>query len=634
MFVSKIKLEGFKGFSTPKTYLFDNTTVISGRNGSGKTSLTDAMSWGLFGPDSYPGPKTSVISYGTNHCQVQVTCELDDGKKMIVTRELYSHDHKTSQKLKVTIDGVKTSGIKAGETAIKNALFGVTEKVWDSSSKLYSSPKMVLNSFLYGDDDSKLQVLQDACDPFGEYEKTYRVVNKALKDQRDKLKNLEGKVHAISETLEIITPVDPPEEDVEEREKELSSLKKSYSIEGYSRSELEAELQSIRDEKNALFIKLDNLEDKYHKKEDELSQCEDDIELIHKKNRTVKSRLDVARISRDFYSDRLRGTDDAGKGEFYRELVQETDRLGACVLCGSNNVDQVHYKLDHYINELSEAEEDYQHYQHYKNLCLRLENQLDQEKEKSLKSQFDFLDQTLVSLEDSFDKVHGDVDKLSKEEKRIEKLADHTEDNDDKEYINQLEKKVSHLHQQQALYDKYLHDKSQVEDQLDKAKTDLNSQVRVVVHFQELRREVSPRGDLRTTMEELTDRICEKVDQYYKKYVKMDAHPTIEFVPDSTMTRVFINAFGRDISTLSHGESAVLAMVFVTAFNNAIVENLGSNLPLVLDEPEISVDPSKWRGLAQMMANESEAQKFIITRGSFIGDLMDAGVDDICDIQL
>ena len=53
--VTAVKIEGFKGFTSPQTIDFGNRHVfLLGRNGNGKSSIVEAIRWGLFGSANRP----------------------------------------------------------------------------------------------------------------------------------------------------------------------------------------------------------------------------------------------------------------------------------------------------------------------------------------------------------------------------------------------------------------------------------------------------------------------------------------------------------------------------------------------------------------------------------------------------
>jgi DNA repair exonuclease SbcCD ATPase subunit len=47
--LKRVKLEGFRGAKRPLDLRFSNPIVLAGHSGSGKTSILQAIEWGLFG---------------------------------------------------------------------------------------------------------------------------------------------------------------------------------------------------------------------------------------------------------------------------------------------------------------------------------------------------------------------------------------------------------------------------------------------------------------------------------------------------------------------------------------------------------------------------------------------------------
>ena len=71
--IQKIAIEGFKGFTTPQEIALDGRhAFLLGQNGSGKSSIVEAIRWGLFG--SLRRQNEIVVNQGYNgRCQVVVT---------------------------------------------------------------------------------------------------------------------------------------------------------------------------------------------------------------------------------------------------------------------------------------------------------------------------------------------------------------------------------------------------------------------------------------------------------------------------------------------------------------------------------------------------------------------------------
>ena len=70
--VTAVEIEGFKGFSAPKSIDFGNRHVfLLGRNGNGKSSIVEAIRWGLFGSANRPNDIVSNQHY-KGGCSVTV----------------------------------------------------------------------------------------------------------------------------------------------------------------------------------------------------------------------------------------------------------------------------------------------------------------------------------------------------------------------------------------------------------------------------------------------------------------------------------------------------------------------------------------------------------------------------------
>ena len=70
--VTAVKIEGFKGFASPQTIDFGNRHVfLVGRNGNGKSSIVEAIRWGLFGSANRPNDTIKNQHY-SGSCSVTV----------------------------------------------------------------------------------------------------------------------------------------------------------------------------------------------------------------------------------------------------------------------------------------------------------------------------------------------------------------------------------------------------------------------------------------------------------------------------------------------------------------------------------------------------------------------------------
>ena len=85
--IGRIAIEGFKGFTSRKDIdLRSRHTFLLGRNGNGKSSIIEAIRWGLFGSTRRPNDIVANEGY-TGRCRVEITL-MREGKEWHLRRTL------------------------------------------------------------------------------------------------------------------------------------------------------------------------------------------------------------------------------------------------------------------------------------------------------------------------------------------------------------------------------------------------------------------------------------------------------------------------------------------------------------------------------------------------------------------
>ena len=85
--VQTVAIEGFKGFTTPKVIdLKGRHAFLLGQNGNGKSSIVEAIRWGLFGSTGRPNEIVANRGY-PSRCRVEVSL-IRDGKQWNLRRTL------------------------------------------------------------------------------------------------------------------------------------------------------------------------------------------------------------------------------------------------------------------------------------------------------------------------------------------------------------------------------------------------------------------------------------------------------------------------------------------------------------------------------------------------------------------
>ena len=85
--VQSVGIEGFKGFTTRKEIDFDGChAFLLGQNGNGKSSIIEAIRWGLFGSTRRPNETVANWDY-KGRCRVDITLT-SEGKPWHLRRTL------------------------------------------------------------------------------------------------------------------------------------------------------------------------------------------------------------------------------------------------------------------------------------------------------------------------------------------------------------------------------------------------------------------------------------------------------------------------------------------------------------------------------------------------------------------
>ncbi len=170
--LKKIVLENFRGFNVE--YVFGRTNKILGRNGAGKSSIKEALSFLFTGCDS-AGRRapTHLISWGEDSCRVEVHTE-----KAVVTRTLSQ-----SKKTGLRIDQAGR-GVPMNQSDLENRLM--------ASSELFMS--VLLPGYFMGLSETKqLAVLSEILPPIDRHALLSEIVGHALSDEEVSRYDLSGR---------------------------------------------------------------------------------------------------------------------------------------------------------------------------------------------------------------------------------------------------------------------------------------------------------------------------------------------------------------------------------------------------------------------------------------------------------
>ena len=155
-----MSVEGFRGFAKEAEFDLDaDVIVLSGSNGTGKTSFFDAILWGLTGSIERIGPKSSVINKFAEFgdARVEINLKAHDGHELSVIRRL-SGSESATESLTVTLNGLPRRG-----TSARSLLLSELYPEGDDSDESFDSFSRWLTKSVYLEQD-RVNAFVDASD--------------------------------------------------------------------------------------------------------------------------------------------------------------------------------------------------------------------------------------------------------------------------------------------------------------------------------------------------------------------------------------------------------------------------------------------------------------------------------------
>lgn len=83
MRIARLSLRNFRSYAAADVELGPGVTVVTGRNGAGKTNLLDALYFGCTGRSARSSNERELVRWGERVVRVEVTTEADDGEHVL-----------------------------------------------------------------------------------------------------------------------------------------------------------------------------------------------------------------------------------------------------------------------------------------------------------------------------------------------------------------------------------------------------------------------------------------------------------------------------------------------------------------------------------------------------------------------
>lgn len=369
MKIKSLHIENFGPIKEAKLYLADKGLVsIEGvneddtsahSNGSGKSTIVDALYWTLFGKSPREDSKDNIIKDGEKYCLNQIELELDPTTNMKIVRGRGSKKQlKVFLSTKATIDDdvvvrpVTNLEITKGTEALTqdyiNRMIGCSEKiflnsVYSQQEKMPNIPEMT---------DKEIKTLLEEVAGMEEYETALKYARDTLKEEEEQLKKMSQTVtNMIAEALAIETEsnwvrkevthyIAVSDELVEEYkvlEEEMLALSDIYDKEhGFNSEYAQSVIKSLKDDFG--FDSVLDLTDMTNKLKKDIDKLKAEITERNRQREEISVELTSlhAAISKNQYQ---RENLLAEKKRIQRE---KDDHSRECSLCGSVMSDEAH----------------------------------------------------------------------------------------------------------------------------------------------------------------------------------------------------------------------------------------------------------------------------------------------------
>lgn len=329
MKVEHLSVEHFKPYEDTDLTLSPGVTVIHGLNGSGKSSLLEAMFFALYGTDALEGPTADAVTTGEDTTRVELAFS-HDGKQYSLERELRIQEGRVSrhdctlETPEETIDGV---------TDVEKAITALLRMDSEAFLNCAYVRQGDVNALIDATPDERQDMI-DALLQLGALER-YREraadarlgVEDVLADRRSRLDQLESDI-AEAEAEELPTKLNELESDIANIESEIDRLEDNREAAQESLSDAEETLNRYEERREEL-----------EAIEEDIEQLEAEIQEIETERKSLQETIESHREMRD-------------------EAVEEAAELGASLDIDDPDQETVAEKRSELANKLEDCREE------------------------------------------------------------------------------------------------------------------------------------------------------------------------------------------------------------------------------------------------------------------------------------
>lgn len=605
MIINSVKIENFRQF---RDIVIDfakernkNFTIIRGSNGTGKTTLLNALSWCLYGEEIHDyGDETSMgicnnktfnLSEDGENFKIMVEIEfLEDNNEILSFRRTLEL-HKKEGSIIPSPWGEKFEVIKQEGNNVKtfeNDVYTIERKIPKDIEDYFFFDGARLGEYFQKNSNKKIKESVFNLSQLNLVENSHENLGKVIKKYNDKLKKIYPEIGKANEKIIYY------KSEIQKSENELEQSKK---IVKEAKGEIER-IEAILINKNSTNIEKLIIDDQNLKKDiDTLKSEISDLE--NKREKMIITNYPYL-FAYDMFNNFLqKGEDSRQKGfippKFKKNFIEDLLGEGKCI-CGldlkthEKNREKLEFILENTSEITNKSEDISAALASAKNINFRIKN---------IKERIIYTKKVLANKKESYDEKREERKRISSQLEAnpyedIRKLKDlkYSYENEEDKNSKNIGRLEAHLENLNKKIGKYKQAKIK-EDGLKIQAKEYNEKILFCQKAQEAAYKIN---------KELTDEIREKIQELTKqKFIKIQwKEEEFNDIFINKNYEVFItNKSGHQErpGDLSDGEKLCLGLCFMSALHNIS----GFDLPIIMDTPLGNLDEEMRHNIAEFL---------------------------------
>jgi exonuclease SbcC len=469
MIIKEINIRNFRSHKNTNISFNKGITTIIGQNGSGKSSIFEAMNYALYAKSN--AKIDDLKKRDTNYFIVELVFEIGGVEYRVLRRR-----GKGGNEDKLYINGRSSPSVE-GNSEVNNKIkeiLGIDRDVFLNA--IYIKQGEISN--LINLKPAERKKLIGKLLGIDKYEKTWEELKNVIVELNGKLEYIKGELNQIDSTK---NDIDKLKEEISTKEKKLLELQNKYDV-----------VEKIKEEKEEIINQYNKKEKRFNELNNTLAKLNYDIESLKK---------DIDNLKNDL--------EDIDK---YRDILIK------------NNEEYIKFcEIEKDLKEISKKITDYkEYYNKFNKLNGMLENleknlttikntlkniNPENKDAETIKNEIEYIKKEIDTLDKIMDKLK-DLENINKELNEIEKNKKELKENEKyyQEYLN-LNNKLKELNKELVNFEKLKEKERNIDFQIDSLIKKKNELQRELADFDKIESKINAEKELTKKYDELLEKI-------------------------------------------------------------------------------------------------------------------------------